>query len=101
MDETWVHKNHHAARTWTDGTLKSHPRVRLGKGPRLIITHAGNKDGFIPGALDIFWSNTGKADYHQDMDSEYFEKWFVDPFLIGLEEPSVIILDNARYHSRR
>jgi len=101
MDETWVNKNHPKLKLWTDGTLQSCRKIRLGNGDRLIITHAGNGNDFIPGVLNIFWSNSGKADYHQDMDSTYFERWFVDQFLPSLEEPTVIIMDNGKYHSRR
>lgn len=101
LDETWVNKNHQKQKVWTDGTVKSRPNCKIGKGDRLIITHAGSKDGFVPNVLNIFWSNTGQADYHQDMNAEYFEKWFVEQLLVSLEEPSVIIIDNAKYHSRR
>lgn len=101
LDETWVNKNHQKQKVWTDGTVKSTPNCKIGKGDRLIITHAGSKDGFVPNVLNIFCSNTGQADYHQDMNAEYFEKWFVEQLLVSLEEPSVIIIDNAKYHSRR
>jgi len=71
-----VNKNHHAKKVWTDGTVQSTPMCKIGKGDMLIITHAECSDRFVDGALDIFWSNTGKADYHQDMDAQYFEKWY-------------------------
>jgi len=38
------------------------------------------------------------ADYHNQMNAEIFKKWFVE-LLNNLEEPSVIVMDNASYHS--
>ncbi|XP_063229660.1 uncharacterized protein LOC134534906 isoform X2 [Bacillus rossius redtenbacheri] len=38
------------------------------------------------------------ADYHGEMNGETFLMWFED-MLVHLEEPSVIIMDNASYHS--
>jgi len=34
------------------------------------------------------------------MNAENFEKWLTDALLPNLEEPSIIILDNASYHTR-
>ncbi|GBN38778.1 hypothetical protein AVEN_112829-1 [Araneus ventricosus] len=38
----------------------------------------------------------GTADYHEKMNSEVF-KWFLN-LLRGLDEPCVIVMDNASYH---
>lgn len=44
----------------------------------------------------------GKAgDYHGEMNSSIFEEWMKNDFLPKLEEPCLIILDNASYHSRQ
>lgn len=40
-------------------------------------------------------------DYHDEMDGEIFEKWFSEQLLPNLEKDTVIIMDNAHYHSRR
>lgn len=66
---------------------------------RYIILHAGNSNGFIPGAALIFSSNTKNPDYHGEMNKENFMKWFENQLLKNLEEPSIIIMDNASYHS--
>lgn len=34
------------------------------------------------------------------MNSENFEKWLTERLLPGLQNPSIIVLDNAKYHSR-
>lgn len=62
--------------------------------------HAGNENGFIEGARLIFKSKLTTGDYHGEMNAENFEKWLAKSLLPSLEEPSIIIIDNARYHSR-
>lgn len=66
---------------------------------RYIILHAGNEDGFIPGAELIFTSNSKNSDYHGDMNRENFLLWFENQLLRNLENPSMIVMDNASYHS--
>ncbi|KAF2889907.1 hypothetical protein ILUMI_16266 [Ignelater luminosus] len=70
-----------------------------GKGKRLIICHIGSEDGFVPDALWVFESKKS-GDYHEEMVGESFENWFSN-ILPRLEENSVIVLDNAPYHSRK
>ena len=41
------------------------------------------------------------ADYHFDMDSKIFEEWFEKRLIPGLPPNSVIVIDNAPYHSRQ
>ncbi|KAL4101216.1 hypothetical protein QTP88_021236 [Uroleucon formosanum] len=75
-------------------------KVPTGKGGRLIVCHAGcARYGFIQGSKLVFRSNAGNtADYHSQMNAEIFQKWFVE-LLNNLEELSVIVMDNASYHS--
>ena len=35
------------------------------------------------------------ADYHQDMNANVFENWFLEKLIPNLPEKSVVILDNA------
>lgn len=39
-------------------------------------------------------------DYHTEMNAEGFTEWF-QALVQSLEEPSVIIMDNASYHSQQ
>lgn len=71
----------------------------LGKGRRLIITHIGSEDGFLDNGLLLFESKK-TGDYHEDMDADRFEQWF-ESILPKLTKGSVVVLDNAPYHSRR
>ncbi|KAM7307099.1 uncharacterized protein ISCGN_010735 [Ixodes scapularis] len=70
-----------------------------GKGQRLIVTHIGSDEGFVDGCLDVFRGQNTR-DYHEEMDGTRFEKWF-DGVLDKLPTGSVIVMDNASYHSRR
>lgn len=73
--------------------------IVTGKGKRLIITHIGSEDGFVNGGLLMFLSKK-QGDYHQDMNAQVFENWF-SSILDKLEDNSVIVMDNASYHSRK
>ena len=55
--------------------------------------------GFIEGALLIFKSGLKSGDYHSSMNSENYCKWLKMEVLPMLESPSVIVMDNAKYHN--
>ena len=110
LDETWVCAGHTTSRKWVDTTVKTAAEaLRRGlsfglqdptsKGARLIIVHIGSDAGFVDGALYMYESSRG-ADYHHDMNGEVFEAW-LSSVLPELEPGSVIVLDNASYHSRK
>lgn len=98
LDETWVFENGTTCRSWQDDNVKSVRKTKP-EGRRYIVLNAGSSEGFIPGASLIFSSNTQDPDYHGEMNKENFLKWFKDQLLTKLEEPSLIIMDNASYHS--
>ena len=55
--------------------------------------------GFIKDSKLVFRSNTGNTtDYHNQMNAEVYKEWFLE-LLNHLEEPSIIVMDNASYHS--
>ena len=72
-----------------------------GKGRRLIILHAGGVDGWVEGADLVFRSKTNSTDYHDEMNSKHYMEWMTQQLLPRLEEPTVIILDNASYHNKQ
>ena len=80
----------------TKGGISKHS----GKGTRLIILHAGSCKGWINGAELVFQSKKSR-DYHNEMTSEHFERWFNDTLIPKLEPNSIIVMDNAFYYSRR
>lgn len=98
LDETWVNQNHSRKYIWQNSLSSGGLKVPVGKGSRLIICHAGCYElGFIKDCALIFQSkHTG--DFHQEMNSQVFREWFIN-LLRSLEEGSVIVMDNASYHS--
>ncbi|XP_063221059.1 uncharacterized protein LOC134530278 isoform X1 [Bacillus rossius redtenbacheri] len=86
------------SKSWQDKSLQSAKRRTVGDGKRFIVVNAGGRTGFVPGAGLLFVSGQKTADYHGEMNGEAFLMWFED-MLVHLEEPSVIIMDNASYHS--
>jgi len=107
LDETWANAGHTPSRVWEDTTVSSSREAFLSglspglKDPRLIILHVGNENGFIPGAELVFRSGGKLADYHGEMNGETFEKWFKETLIPKLPANSVIVMDNASYHSVR
>ena len=105
-DETWANAHDGRERTWverddTTGGTKGGMRKPTGKGDRLIILHAGSEDGWIKGAELVFVSKKATGDYHDAMNSELYEEWFQHQLLPNIQRNSLIVIDNASYHSRK
>ncbi|XP_045107564.1 uncharacterized protein LOC123502506 [Portunus trituberculatus] len=88
---------------WVDSTAEKATGVRVptGKSSRLILLHAGTRDGFVPGATLVFQAKKNVGDYHEQMNADTFEKWFKSQLLPNIPSSSVIVMDNASYHSRK
>lgn len=110
LDETWLNQGHTVSKVWQDREIKSHRQAFIeglstglkapaGKGRRLIITHIGSDSGFLENGLLLFESKK-TSDYHEEMDAQKFESWFSN-ILPNLEPNSVVVMDNASYHSRQ
>jgi transposase len=110
LDESWLNEGHTPTKVWHDNAIKSRRQAFMegfstglkqpsGKGKRLIITHVGSDSGFVPDGLLLFESKTSK-DYHEEMNAIVFEDWF-QKILTLIEPNSVVVMDNASYHSRR
>ena len=77
-------------------------KLPLGKGQRFVISHAGCEDGFLNGCELVFKGiSTDGREYHNEMNSKIFEKWVNEQLESALPEKSLIIMDNASYHSVR
>jgi transposase len=109
LDETWVNAGDCTSKTWVDTTVGSHRDAFLkglstgavnpsGKGKRLIVLHIGSEDGFLPGGLLCFESKKNTSDYHDEMNGDTFREW-MEGILPLLKPNSVIVVDNAFYHS--
>lgn len=100
LDETWVHQNHTRKYISKNNLNTEGLKVPSEKGNRLIICHAGSSSfGFVPRSKLVFWCQSGTSEnYHSQMNFSAFKEWFIN-MLQNLEEPSVIVMDNAPYHS--
>jgi len=109
LDETWINAGDCKETVWIDKTVTSKqdafnrglttgPKNPTGKGKRLIVLHIGSDQGFLPGGLLCFISKKNTADYHDEMNGDNFQEWF-ESILPRLDQNSVIVLDNAPYHS--
>ncbi len=99
LDETYVNKNHSNDFIWyshEDGPFVQKP---TGNGERLIIVNAITKNGWVPNAKLVFKSSRKTGDYHGQMNSELFQKWFTKQLLPNIPDRSIIIMDNASYHN--
>lgn len=116
LDETWCNAGHSVSRAWHDTCVKDRRSAfyeglstglkELNKGGRITLLHVGSESGFLRGA-DLICGCASKdcgdlpTDPHKDMNAEKFEKWFTGVLLPKLPPTSVIVLDNASYHSRQ
>ena len=112
LDETWTFAGMTTPKAWVDTNIKTSKQAYLegfgrgclsdatGKGQRLIVLHVGSENGFLEGAGLVFRTSGKLADYHGDMNSDKFEKWFQEELLPRLPNNAVIVMDNAKYHSR-
>jgi len=100
LDEIWVKQNHTRGLIWQNQENTEGLKISTGKGNRLIVCHAGSPSfGFVKNAKLIVRCNSGSTkDYHSQMNATIFEKWYLK-MLKNLEKPSIIVMDNASYHS--
>lgn len=103
LDETWYDTHDTIKKGWVDKSKRCAINIPASKGKRIMILHAGSENGFVPGALYLGCKNLkdAKADYHSDMNAEVFENWFRNILLPKLPPHSVIVMDNASYHSEQ
>ena len=100
LDETWYNQHGIEQLAWLDDREVSGKKTVIGKGKRLIIVHAGCQAGFIEGALLTTWTDGKSSDYHDSMNARHFEEWFAQ-LVASIPHNSVIVMDNASYHSRQ
>ena len=63
------------------------------------VVNAGGEMGFINRAKLIYDSKSKYAGYHDDMNSTNFNKWLQYQLIPNMPPGSIVILDNAIYHS--
>ena len=109
-DESYIHHHHR-----NDKDNLYHPNnEHEGKGPhkgrRFCFVAAifgngkQNRFGLVPGSVWIFCPNRKDdhlGDYHKVFNSYNYTEWFRHQLLPNLHEPSLIIIDNAKYHKTK
>lgn len=102
LDETWFDTHDTVSKGWVDSSKNCQTKAPSNKGKRITIIHAGSEDGFVPNCLLLSAKNIkdSSLDYHEDTSAELFENWFQNYLLKNIPENSVIVMDNASYHSR-
>ena len=113
LDETLANARDGVEKMWVEDDPRAiggtkggiHTCKPSGKGSRLIILHAGSENGWINGADLVFQSKKATGDYHDEMTSVHFEEWFHhifhDSLMPNIPANSLIVMDNAPYHSCR
>uniref|UniRef100_A0A6P7GZG8 Uncharacterized protein LOC114342564 n=1 Tax=Diabrotica virgifera virgifera TaxID=50390 RepID=A0A6P7GZG8_DIAVI len=103
LDETWFDTNETIGKGWSNDNVKCKVNVPPSRGKRICILHCGGEDGWVTDSLLLSAKDIKDSclDYHQDITGELFESWFKNNLLPNLADNSVIVLDNASYHSRQ
>jgi transposase len=99
LDESYVNKNHSNDFIWYSGEDGAWVQKPTGKGERLIIVNAISSSGWVNGAKLVFQANRKTGDYHGQMNTELFQKWFAQKLIPNIPDNSLIIMDNAPYHN--
>ena len=107
-DESYVHNHHQSLyHSLFHPTLSDDGKTPQYKGRRFCFVAAIGGEGkhenvgLIPGSTWLFCPTAKSAsscDYHKVFNSTNYVNWFKTKLLPNLMEPSLIILDNSRYH---
>ena len=105
LDETWFTTRMNQNMAWVDTTQPTTSatytrNVPSGEGERFVILAAGTVKGFIEDSFLCFPTKSTTGDYHGEVNRDLFCRWLTSKLLPSLEEPSVLVIDNAPYHSQ-
>ena len=120
LDESYIHQHYHRfddslwdpndeqdvqiSRSPVKGRRYCFVAAIQGPDPRVCATAMSEKAvlaGLVPGSVWTFCPQGHRAstgDYHKVFNGENFLKWWSDQLIPNLRQPSVIMLDNAKYH---
>lgn len=99
IDETWIDNNLTFKKCWQGKGLEGIIVDNSAKN-RLILVHACSENGMLNGAELLYRANISTGDYHGQMNSELFLKWITTQLIPSLPLNSVIVMDNAPYHTK-
>ena len=98
IDETWIDTSYTAKYCWQSKDERG-ALLPISRGQRLIVVHGGGCTGFAPGDLLVWKATSSTGEYHSEMNGQNFQKWFCEKLLENISVKSVIVMDNASYHS--
>lgn len=98
IDETWLDSAYTMQRCW-QGPGVSGVRPPCNRGQRLIVVHAGSREGFVEGAKLVYKAAASTGDYHNEMNGQLFTKWIQERLIPNLPDKCAIVMDNASYHT--
>lgn len=98
IDETWIDNNLTHKTCWQSDEIRG-VATDTSAGNRLIVVAAGSETGFVKDSVLVFKAGQSTGDYHGQMDGRNFEMWIRQKLIPNLEPGTVIVLDNASYHS--
>lgn len=100
IGEICVYPNRFMAKCCTADDTILDPTQKLRRRVRFTIVYAGGKDGFIPESFLIFKSGSVHKETLDSLTHECFQSWFQTQLLPNIPANSVIVMDNAPYHSQ-
>ncbi|XP_063237876.1 uncharacterized protein LOC134539624 [Bacillus rossius redtenbacheri] len=101
LDETWVDTNLTFKKCWQKKDDINCVMSIGNAAHRLIVLNTGLRNGFLPGACVVYKASATVGDYHRQMNSVNFEKWLSEKVLPNLPPASIVVMDNAPYHSKQ
>lgn len=98
MNESCVTSNT-KGKSCSDSSQKG-AKQPITKGERLVIVHAGNEQGFVPGALMVQKCMNSDSDYHKEINADRYEAWFRNQLIPNLPTNSVLVIDSTLHDTK-
>lgn len=118
LDESYIHQHYHrnddslwdpsddqdiqVGKAPAKGRRYCFAAAIQGSNPRVAVTiEAKDKAGLVDGTVWAFCPQKTadhQGDYHKVFNGKNFVAWFRDSLLPNLQQPSLIMMDNAKYH---
>ncbi|XP_066982753.1 uncharacterized protein [Macrobrachium rosenbergii] len=102
LDETWVNQNYTVGKCWKDNKSENASGIKVPSGKRWPTYNSTCRlCMWFHSNAELTFTAKNDGDYHRQMNHEVFEEWFRCQLLPNIPPASVIVMDNAPYHSRK